>query len=149
MLENCFRVAQVTHGADTHVPQATILCGDFNLECSCLANITANCLGYAREWVIAPLRAQLAGPDAKVLHGDLALVKGVQIEDVRSVIGMSTSRDHASDAHDVVIVRGAMIEDARVARTRGADTPVRGRTSQAEARKEMNQHNRTAGRTMA
>ena len=52
VLETCCKVAQQTHGADTPKPQASILCGDFNLEYISLTHIAHMCLGSVREWVV-------------------------------------------------------------------------------------------------
>ena len=52
VLGTCFKVVQQKHGgsAYTPMPQATILCGDFDQEFISFVHTSASCLGRMRQW---------------------------------------------------------------------------------------------------
>ena len=135
VLETCIRMAQETHGAGTPEPQATILCGDFNIlfeafPCMIKAAFKTIQPQQSNLWTTVPDSARV---DMK--HGDFAIVKGMQAESVQASIGRTHSQEHASDAHDVVIVRGSFIQQPRAA---CAATKEPARTWQWKAPDEVN-----------
>ena len=72
VLQHCFQAAQKSHGADTPVPQATILCGDFNLAPDAIPALLHYAAGpqAMNEWRTVPDTGTTHGR-----HGGVSIVK--------------------------------------------------------------------------